>query len=504
YDPNMNDTGALPSLLSNTGIQTLRYPGGGYSDSYHWANFSITPYFSSASPACSQTADGYLASDGDFGTFVKLVRASGAQAMITVNYGTSVADALGSKTYGSDAQRTCSEPNTFGQPQEAAAWVAYANGSASSTQLIGKDATGFDWKTVGYWASMRAAFPLSSDDGYNFLRIGVAAPVGIKYWEIGNELYYNGWATNHNAEADNHAPYVYPSGYTPGGYNSRASLDALSPTSYGTNAIQWIQAMKAVDPTIQIGVDFSSPISTDPIPLNWNPDLAKAVCAGSAIDFAIMHYYPGTWKAVLANDLLTLPQADIPNVVTNIRSALASGCPTTAATTKIFLTETSPNGALAPGFPAQALGLFAINNFLTSLKSGVGNVNWLEMHDGTYLTSGESPGPAYYGIEMAHLLASPGDSVLSTFTSSGTVLTWATTKTNGHHGLLLVNADADNPAIVQVTLNATVNGSASKYSYGVGITPSGPSLSGTPATLAGSGVFTVTVPAYQAVELDIP
>ena len=505
YDPSLDDTGALPALLSNTGIQTLRYPGGGYSDNYHWANFSITPYFSSTSPACNVQADGYLASDGDFGTFVRLIKASGTQAMITVNYGTSVADALGSKTYGTDARKTCSEPNTYGQPQEAAAWVAYANGSATSTQLIGKDATGFDWKTVGYWASLRAASPLSTDDGYNFLRIGVASPVGIKYWEIGNEMYYNGWSTNHNAETDDHAPYVYPNGYTPGGFNSRSAVDALSPTSYGTNAIQWIQAMKAVDPTIQIGVDFSSPIATDPIPTNWNPDLAKAVCAGAPIDFAIMHYYPGTYLNVQASELLSRPQADIPNVVADIQAALAAGCPATAATTKIFLTETSPNGPLATGFPAQALGLFTINDFLTSLKTGIGNVNWLEMHDGTYLTAGEAPGPAYYGIEMAHLLAAPGDSVLSTYTSSGTVLTWATTKTaNGHHGLLLVNADPDNPAIVQVTLNAAVTGSASEYSYGVGVTPSGPTLSGTPVTLPGSGTFPVTIPAYTAVELDIP
>jgi hypothetical protein len=503
YDPSLDDTGALPTLLTGTGIQTLRYPGGGYSDNYHWSNFSITPYFSSTAPACSVQADGYLASDGDFGTFVRLVRSSGAQALITVNYGTSVADALGSKTVGTDGQKTCSEPNTWGQPQEAAAWVAYANGSATSTQTIGKDATGFDWKTVGYWASLRAASPLSTDDGYNFLRLGVTTPVGIKYWEIGNEMYYNGWATNHNAETDDHAPYVYPNGYTPGGYNSRAALDALSPTAYGTNAIQWIEAMKAVDPTIEIGVDFSSPISTDPIPTNWNPDLAAAVCAGAPIDFAIMHYYPGTYLNVQASELLSRPQVDIPNVVGDIQAALASGCVATAATTKIFLTETSPNGPLAAGFPTQALGLFAIDDFLTSLKTGIGNIDWLELHDGSYLTTAEAPGPAYYGIEMAHLLASPGDSVLSTYTSSATVLTWSTTKTTGHHGLLLVNADPDNPAIVEVTLGSAVNGSASEYSYGVGITPSGPTLSGTPVTLNGSGTFPVTIPAYTAVELDI-
>jgi hypothetical protein len=503
YDTSLNDTGALPTLLAGTGITTLRYPGGGYSDNYHWANFSITPYFSSTAPACNVQADGYLASDGDFGTFVKLLRASGTQGLITVNYGTSVADANLSKTYGTDGQKTCSEPNTFGQPQEAAAWVAYANGSASSTQVIGKDATGYDWKTVGFWASLRAASPLSTDDGFNFLRIGVSTPVGVKFWEIGNEMYYNGWATNHNAETDDHAPYVYPGGYSPGAYNTRNAVAALSPTAYGTNAIAWIQAMKAVDPTIQIGVDFSSPIATDPIPLNWNPDLAKAVCAGTPFDFAIMHYYPGTWKAVQASELLSLPQNDIPFVYAGIEADLAQYCPASAATTQVFLSETSPNGALATGFPQPALGLFTLNDYLTALKTGIANLDWLEMHDGTYLNESEVPGPSYYGIKLAHLLAAPGDSVLSTNISSPLVLSWATTKTNGHHGILLVNADPDNPAVVQVSFNATLGTSATEYTYGVGTVQSGGTLSGSAASISGS-TFTVTVNSYTAVELDIP
>ena len=53
---------------------------------------------------------------------------------------------------------------------EAAAWVAYANGSPANTLALGTDAKGRNWQTVGYWAALRAAAPLASDDGYNFLR----------------------------------------------------------------------------------------------------------------------------------------------------------------------------------------------------------------------------------------------------------------------------------------------------------------------------------------------
>jgi len=89
-------------------------------------------------------------------------------------------------------------PGTNGQPQEAAAWVAYANASTNiygtaNDVTIGVDALGNDWKSAGYWAMLRAAKPLGTDDGYNFLRINRAAPVGIKYWEIGNETFGNAY-----------------------------------------------------------------------------------------------------------------------------------------------------------------------------------------------------------------------------------------------------------------------------------------------------------------------
>ena len=501
YDTSLNDTTNLPALLSRTGVTVLRYPGGTYSDSYHWAQYAITPFFTSTAPACGVMANGSLSTVGDFGNFVKLIKAAGTQAMITVNYGTSVSNASGSKTTGADGKKTCSEPNSQGQPEEAAAWVAYANGSTTSTQVIGADVTGFDWKTVGYWASLRAATPLPTDDGYNFLRLGLSAPVGIKYWEIGNELYYNGWATNHNAESDNHAPYVYPSGYTPGGFNSRNAVDALSPTSYGTNAVQWINAMKAVDPTIQVGVDFSSPISTDPIPANWNPDLAKAVCAGANIDFAIMHYYPGTYLNVQASELLSRPQVDLPNVYANITSAIQTYCPANASSVKVYLTETSPNGPLASSFPQPALGLFTLNDLMSAMKTGIGMMGWLELHDGTYLSESEVAGPSYYGYQLAHLAAAPGDGLLSATSTSPFVLAWSTTKTAGGESVLLVNADPSNTAQVSVQVSGvSVGSTATEYTYGVSSTQSGGVLSTTTVSIPGA-TFALSIAPYTAILL---
>ena len=60
--------------------------------------------------------------------------------------------------------------------QHAAAAVAFFNGDVDDQTIIGVDRNGFDWGTVGFWASVRA-------DGGN------PEPVGIELWEVGNEVY---------------------------------------------------------------------------------------------------------------------------------------------------------------------------------------------------------------------------------------------------------------------------------------------------------------------------
>ncbi|MFD0659599.1 hypothetical protein [Thermocatellispora tengchongensis] len=81
-------TDETADLLKDAGTKLLRYPGGSYSDIYHWADHTAP--------------GGYVAPGTDFDTFMRGVRRTGAQAMVTANYGT-------------------------GTAEEAAAWVRYAN-----------------------------------------------------------------------------------------------------------------------------------------------------------------------------------------------------------------------------------------------------------------------------------------------------------------------------------------------------------------------------------------
>jgi hypothetical protein len=258
--------------------------------------------------------------------------------------------------------------------------------------------------------------------------------------------------------------------------------------------------MKAVDPTIKVGFVMSSP-QVDPIPASWNPTALQSVCAGANIDFAILHYYPGSYENVTAAQLFSLPQVNMPTLVANLKTQLAQYCPSNASTVQFFVTETGPNGTLAPNTPAQIPGLYATHEYLISLENGIQNIDWLELHS-NYLTTGtEAPDPAYYGIEMAHLLAGVGDSLVTTTSSSASILAHATLKANGSKGVLLVNTDPNNTNLVQVTVNgATVGATATQYSYGLSTTQSTAALPSSSVSIPGS-TFTVSVPPYTATEL---
>lgn len=130
--------------------------------------------------------------------------------------------------------------NPQATPKEAAALVAYVNGSPSDTRSIGVDEHGADWKTVGYWAQRRA------DNGH-------PAPYKVTYFEVGNEDY---------------------------------SFSGQNGYQYGQRFLLFAHAMKAVDPTIKTG----AVLYNDEPQMNWNTQVP--LVAKSEIDFTIDHDYP--------------------------------------------------------------------------------------------------------------------------------------------------------------------------------------------------------------------
>ena len=73
YDGYMNNAD-IPGLLKAAGIDALRYPGGSYSDIYNWQT--------------GVAQGGYTAPNTNFASFMTTAKATGAEPVITVNYGT--------------------------------------------------------------------------------------------------------------------------------------------------------------------------------------------------------------------------------------------------------------------------------------------------------------------------------------------------------------------------------------------------------------------------------
>ncbi|MEU0805270.1 cellulose-binding protein [Streptomyces sp. NPDC005970] len=413
YDGNMNHS-AVPGLLRDAGVGMIRYPGGSYSDGYHWQTHTVE--------------DGYVAPNTEFDTFMGTARSVGAQPIITANYGS-------------------------GTPDEAAAWVRYAN------------------VTKGY---------------------------GVKYWEIGNEVYGNG-LYGATWELDRHS--------------------SKTATTYATNLLQYATAMKAVDPTIKIGAVLTTPGSwpdgiTGPgDSMDWNHTVMSI--AGSKIDFVIVHHYPiGNSQA----DLLGKPQAEIPGMATALRSLINQYAGSNAPNVGIAVTEVGAN-AYKNTSPS---GLFAPDEYLTWMENGAFTVDWWNLHNGTdcshvttvegatdyddggILSSGAScepplntPFPPHYGARMITKLGAPGDTLVRAVGSTPLVSAHAVRRANGDVNVMLINKDPANDATVTVAYSGFTPSSATPtvYSYPKNTTSIGSATTGS-ATRQ-------TVPAYSVVVVQL-
>jgi hypothetical protein len=329
---------------------------------------------------------------------------------------------------------------------EAAAWVAYAN-------------------VTNHWA--------------------------IKYWEIGNEVGGNGYyGTTLNWETDLHYPETNAT--------TRVGQPALSPAAYGTNSIQFVSAMKAVDPTIKCGVGFDTGNST------YNSQLL-GVC-GSVVDFVIIHYYPsGTGTNLLSQS------TQIPSMVNNTYTQLTNIVGAThASQMQIAVTETGAGNNTGP-----VVSLFAADNYLTWLENGVANVDYQEFHSDILLEypsapyTNQQPAHAYYGVQMTHLLANVGDTLLKATSDFGELHVHATARQDGKVGVMLMNMDPVTTSSVTVNISgATLASSGTWYQFGLtnfistNDVPTWPVYSNTVSGLGNQ--FTVSVPPYTMIDLIIP
>jgi hypothetical protein len=507
----------MPQILQSAGITTLRYPGGVYSDLYHWSTYRPTKWQASDPPK-------YLPSDyaaqNDFGNFVRLIDQVGT-AVITVNYGSNL-DGTGG-----------------GTPEEAAAWVAYAMGDPANTKSIGKDSTGHDWQTIGYWAGLRASQPLGTDDGLNFLRIGHPNPVLIKYWEVGNEVYKNGYYGGQAQEEDLHAPYGRD---TNDNEKQRRKNPNLSPDTYGNNLLQYIKAMKAVDGRIKIGASLDIPLAGDwnlsgdwvedpahpgkyvqkgtaeaaglggvqknfDAGLDWDKNVLKV--AGKDIDFVALHWYAAAtteasgWKDIDNTGTLLKTQDELPKIMAGLLELFQKYCGQNMQNMQLLVTEFG----ITPWVKVKdeiISALFAADAYATLVEDGAANVDWAEIHKNGFLNEENKPGPVYFAPQLIRQIANLNDKIVTAASTNALLAVHASLRNDGSVGIMFINKDAKNNATVKVTVSgANLAAKGTRFDFGKSNPASQYAVAGLPADGLGN-TFTVTVPSYTITDLVIP
>jgi hypothetical protein len=470
------------SLLNATAINTFRYPGGEYADTYHWSNYKATPWQGEKTPK-----NGDYSPNNNFGFFVRLLDyLKNGTAVITVNYGSNMAGTGG------------------GDPEEAAAWVAYCNGDPSDNKVIGKDSSGNDWRTVGYWATMRASLPLGDDDGFNMLRIQHPKSLNVKYWEIGNEVYGNGYFpddSNGGFAEDLHASYA------PNGKDSektRHGNAALSPSAYGKGVDAFAKAMKAVDPGIEIGAVLFNP-ADEKRAAGWNPAV-MAEC-GTSVDFVILHWYiantlPPDWKNLDEAALLRTPQEVLPKIGSDLVELFHKYSGENASKMQFVVTEMGTTPFAKVGNPATQ-GLFAADAYASLMEMGAANIDWAELHGSYFLNDKNVQGPAYFGIQMVHLLANINDQLVEAKTSAPSLTVHAAKRADGSIAVMLINKSSKEKSTVKLQISgASIGTEGSRFDWG----QSSPADKYPVTKEAVSGIgstFSVVVPPYTITNIVI-
>jgi hypothetical protein len=516
WDPKAFDAASV-KLLQDAGITSLRFPGNNGIDAlYHWSTGAITnPYTNDRAPA--------FATERKFPAIAPVIDKLG-DALITVNYGSNL-DGTGP-----------------GEPAEAAAWVAYTNGKPDSTQAIGKDSKGNDWKTVGYWASLRAATPLPTDDGFNALRIGHPRPLGIMLWTVGFEPQNNGYyGQGHTPGSDADTTGLFGQQGSPEpdlhlgpiatsrDWGRHSENPKVGPQVYGAAVVEFAKAMKAVDPTILIGAALTKPITTtgdnspNPMGKNWNAGVLKAACA--SMDFGAVSLFEGTGAPPDYNihidevDLLRTGRDPLNNqqyfhesalnhdyalLVVDLREKYKKFCPAGHAP-PLAITNIGIMPWLPPVNPVVH-GLYIADATATLVENGVYAVEWAPVHAASplLLDNNNQPQPAYFGLKLLHQVAHVGDTFVPATTPLDRLSVHAVKRRDGGLGLMFINKDP----VQSISVTVTVDGynfaaKGTRYDWGKPGSDAGTSITEAPVDGLG-GTFTVSVPRYSITALVIP
>lgn len=291
--------------------------------------------------------------------------------------------------------------------------------------------------------------------------VNITNHCGVKYWEIGNEI-YGGWETD--SDPLPHDPFTY-----------------------AVRAAGFIQAMKAIDPTIKIGAvavpgedsytNYPADMVTNPVThvahYGWTPVmLAEFKNLGVFPDFLIYHYYAeytssGTNSTDNDPYLLQVAGNPCPSVYTDWASAAASlrqqlSDYLGASGTNIELCVTENNSdAGAQGRQSTSIvnALYVADSLGQLMRTEFNSLFWWDLRNGPdsggdfdsslygWRTSGDlgfidgpsAPYPTFYADKLLQSFVRPGDTVLNASSDYINLSAYGTRKADGALTLLVIN-----------------------------------------------------------------
>jgi hypothetical protein len=310
---------------------------------------------------------------------------------------------------------------------------------------------------------------------------------GFKYWEVGNECY--------------------------GTWEDDIQAKPHDPVTYATRAVQYIQAMKAADPTIKIGVvaDASEDsyqngnlvVATNLVNgtkhIGWTPVMLSTMAGlGVLPDFLIYHSYaqnPGS-----ENDSLLLQESALtwPAAATGLRNQLTDYVGAAGAGIQLLVTENNSVNT-NPGKQSVSLvnGLFMADSVGTLMQTEFNSLIWWDMYNGQGNTSvnlspslygwrqygdygvenGEGGSldpishdryPTYYVMKLLSKFARQGDTVVTASSNSTLLSTYAVHRLDDSLTLLVINKSPTATFNANFAIKGyTPQANATAYSYGI-------------------------------------
>ncbi|AIE84026.1 fibronectin type III domain-containing protein [Fimbriimonas ginsengisoli] len=427
------DTASTPAFLKGFGTTLLRFPGGSLSDEYHWKT------------GASNNNNWSWALG--FDAFAANAKAIGADAIVTVNYGT-------------------------GTPEEAADWVRYSN---------------------------------------------VTKKYGFKHWEVGNEC-YGDWETD-----GQNRPH--------------------DPVTYANRAADYIRAMKAVDPTIKIGVvaaswdneyqNYSDESVINPRTGNtvhgWTPIvLTRMKQLGVIPDFVVHHRYDQL--PYQESDAFVLKSSKSwADDAARLREMLNDYLGADAANVELTCTENN-SVTSNPGKQTTSLvnALFMCDSFGQFLKTEFNMLCWWDLRNGPLqgtnmnanlygwrmygdygvVSPNDDRYPSFFAMQMLSKFAKPGDLVVDMSSEYSLVSAYAVKRPDNSYSVMVINKSRDKSLPGEIQIPGAPSVLSGRY-YSFGITQDEAARTGTGPTdiIAGKMAmgpdFTYTFPRYSVTVFNI-